>query len=301
MRTEKMSGLWVATCTPLAADRSVDVPALVRHCRMLFEAGCDGVALFGTSGEGPAFSVRERIAALEGVLTAGIAPERVITGTGCVAVPDAVELTRHALRCDIAAAMLLPSFFVKGQGDAEVENGVAAVIDGVNDPKLRLVLYHIPSWSAVEVGIPAVKALRRRFGDVVAGIKDSSGDWAHFETYLAAVPELKLFVGSETQFGKALTRGAAGTICGLGNVAPRAMAAIKAGGASAAAAQREIEALVGFYDTHSFLPTVKTMLAELTGERGWRRLRAPLVEPGAAEAAIIAAATRDLLQKAKAA
>jgi 4-hydroxy-tetrahydrodipicolinate synthase len=301
MRDHLLRGLWVAALTPLAADRTVDVPAFARHCRWLIEQGCDGVALFGTSGEGPHFTVRERIAALEGVLAAGVAPERVVVGTGCVAIPDAVELTRHAVGCDVAAAMLLPTFFVKKQRDAEVEAGIAAVVEAVNDPRLRLVLYHIPSWSAVEIGIPAVKALRRRFGAVIAGIKDSSGDWSHFETYLDAVPELRLFTGSEHDFGKALARGAAGTICGLGNVAPRTMAAIKAGGAGAAAAQREIESLVAFYDSHSFLPTVKAMLATLTGEPGWRRLRPPLVEPDAAETAEIAAATRTLLQTPKAA
>ena len=301
MRDQLLRGLWVAALTPLAADRSVDVPAFAKHCRWLIDCGCDGVALFGTSGEGPHFTVRERIAALEGVLKAGIPPERVVVGTGCVAIPDAVELTRHALGCDIAAAMLLPTFFVKKQGDAEVEAGIAAVVEAAADPRLRLIVYHIPSWSAVEIGIGAVKALRRRFGEVIAGIKDSSGDWAHFETYLAAVPELRLFTGSEAHFAKALARGAAGTICGLGNVAPRTMAALKAGGAGAAGAQREIEAICGFYDAHSFLPTVKTMLATLTGEPGWRRLRPPLVEPDAAETAAIVAATRELLQKAKAA
>lgn len=301
MNTDRLRGLWVAALTPLAADGSVDVPALARHCRWLFDAGVDGAAVFGTSGEGPHFTARERMAALDGLLKAGIAPERLVTGTGASAVPDAVELSRHALGCGIAAAMLLPTFFVKNQGDAEVERGVASVVEGVNDARLRLVLYHIPSWSAVEVGIPAVKALRRRFGAQIAGIKDSSGDWAHFETYLAAVPELTLFTGSERYFANALARGAAGTICGLGNVAPRAMAAIKAGGAAGAAGQREIEAVCAFYATHSFLPTVKAMMAELSGEPGWRRLRPPLVEPGAAERATIAAATRDLLKPAKAA
>ena len=301
MNTDKLRGLWVAALTPLAADGSVDVPALARHCRRLFDSGCDGVAIFGTSGEGPHFAVRERMVALDGLLAAGIAPERLVAGTGCVAVPDAIELSRHAVRAGIAAALMLPTFFVKNQGDAEVERGVAAVVEGVDDPRLRLVLYHIPSWSAVEVGIPAVKALRRRFGETIFGIKDSSADWPHFQRYLAEVPELSLFVGAELQFARAVAGGGAGTICGLGNVAPRAMAAIKAGGAAGEAGQRDMEALCAFYATHPFLPTVKAMMAELSGEPGWRRLRPPLVEPGAAECATIAAATTKLLRPAKAA
>ena len=52
--------------------------------------------------------VRERMEAVDGLLKAGIPGERIVVGTGCAAVPDAVELTRHAIASDVAAAMVLP-------------------------------------------------------------------------------------------------------------------------------------------------------------------------------------------------
>ena len=47
--------------------------------------GCDGVALLGTTGEANSFSASERKALLEATVAAGIAPERLLPGTGVAA------------------------------------------------------------------------------------------------------------------------------------------------------------------------------------------------------------------------
>lgn len=301
MRSELLRGLWVASLTPLAADGSIDTGILARHCKSLIADGCDGVALFGTTGEGQSFSVRERIDALEAVLKAGVPRERIVVGTGCAAAPDAIELTRHALGTDIAAAMLLPAFFWKGQSADDVTASVSAVLDGVNDPSLRVILYHIPQVSAVSIDVPTVAALRKRYGAVIAGIKDSSADFTHFDLAFSAFPDMLHFVGAEPQFGRVLDVGGAGTICGLGNVAPKLMSQIKDKRGAATVAQRDIEALCRYFAGRSFLPVVKSMLATLSGDAGWRRARAPMRPVSDAAAAEIAAFVQQLLGARKAA
>mgnify|MGYP000487924229 CR=1 FL=1 len=295
MRTEKLRGFWVATLTPLTADGRIDTGLLAGHAKSLMEQGCDGVALFGTTGEGQSFSVRERIDAVDAVLKAGVTGERIVVGTGCAAVPDAIELTRHALGADVAAAMILPPFFWKGQTQAEVAHGIGSVVDGVNDPRLRTILYHIPQVSAVSIDTAAIELLRKRFGAVIAGIKDSSGDWMHFDCAFTAVPDMLHFVGAEAQFARALEVGGAGTICGLGNLVPGVMARLRDRRGAAADAQREIEGLCRFFTTRPFLATAKAMLAAMTGEPAWRRTRAPLLPVSDAAAVEIAALARDLL------
>ena len=54
---------------------------------MLLTAGSDGIALFGTTGEGPEFSVRDRSATLEAVVTAGMPARRLIVSTTALAHP----------------------------------------------------------------------------------------------------------------------------------------------------------------------------------------------------------------------
>ena len=293
MRTEKLRGLWVASLTPLAADGRIDTGLFASHCRWLFSRGVDGVAVFGTTGEGQSFSVRERIDAVDGLLRAGIPGDRIVVGTGCAAVPDAVELTRHALTSDIAAAMILPPFFWKGQDDAAVAHGIGGVIEGVNDARLRAILYHIPQVSAVSINTGAIALLRQRFGDVVAGIKDSSADYTHFDAAFTAFPQMLHFVGAEPQLARVLEVGGAGTICGLGNVVPSIMARLRDGRGAAKDAQREIEAFCRFFIGRPFLQATRAMLAQLSGEPAWLRTRAPLVAFDADQAAAISAALRD--------
>ena len=78
-------GLWVAVATPLDPAGAVDRDALVKHCQWLLANNCDGLALFGTTGEGPSFSASERLAAAEAVLQAGIPATQISLGTGCPA------------------------------------------------------------------------------------------------------------------------------------------------------------------------------------------------------------------------
>src|SRR5260221_12397640 len=67
-------GLWCALLTPLDASGGVDHDLLVAHARSLQRQGVDGVAPFGTTGEGQSFSVAERVAGVEALLTAGGSP-----------------------------------------------------------------------------------------------------------------------------------------------------------------------------------------------------------------------------------
>ena len=67
-------GFWVATATPLDATGQIDTALLGDHARSVFAHGCDGVVLFGTTGEGTSFSAAERIAVVQALLDQGIAP-----------------------------------------------------------------------------------------------------------------------------------------------------------------------------------------------------------------------------------
>ncbi|MBI3711095.1 MAG: dihydrodipicolinate synthase family protein [Proteobacteria bacterium] len=296
MHADRVRGLWVATLTPIDGAGQIDAARLAQHCRALLMAGCDGVTLFGTTGEGQSFSVAERIAALDAVLAAGIAPERVVVGTGATALPDAVELTRHAVRCDVAATLLLPPFYFKDVADAGVVAAVGNVVEAAGDPGVRIFLYHIPSMSAVPISPAAAAELRRRYGPAIAGIKDSSLDWATFARFRAHLPDLAILVGDETLLVRALNEGGAGTICGLSNVAPALIRALcdRRGAAETAKSQREIERLVKLFAGRPFVATLKTIMAEISGDPTWLAVRAPLVAASEAERRAIVEAWRGL-------
>ena len=134
--------------SPFRADASLNVPAFVAHCKQLVADGA-GLAISGTNSEACSETLSERMALVDAVIDAGIAPERILVGTGCCAIDDAVTLTRHALELGCAGALVLPPFFFKNVPEAGVFAYYRQLIERVNNPTLRIVLYHIPAVSGV--------------------------------------------------------------------------------------------------------------------------------------------------------
>ena len=244
--TEAIRGFWVASATPLAADGSVDSARLAAHAKQLFSKGVDGVVLFGTTGEGTSFNVGERVATIEAMLKAGVAPERIGIGGG------------------------FPAISVTPEG---IEDAFAAIIDGVADDRLRASLYHIPQVSGVAIPTKVAANLRKRYGKQVAGLKDSSGDFKQFQAFRAAAPELAITVGNEPDIARAIAAGGAGTICGMANIVPELVKGMFDGKDVEARMQAAADAVV---KTPSLVATLKAILAAQTGDTGWLRVRPPL-------------------------
>ena len=101
--TTAYRGIWPALLTPLTETLDIDV-ALRAPRAPLLDAGCTGVTPFGTTGEGPSFTVAERRAAIDGLIAGGVPAEPHPGLDQCAALPDAVELTRHAVDVGASAA-----------------------------------------------------------------------------------------------------------------------------------------------------------------------------------------------------
>ncbi|MCK1744188.1 dihydrodipicolinate synthase family protein [Bradyrhizobium sp. 139] len=279
--TEAIRGFWVASATPLATDGSVDSAKLAAHAKQLFGKGVDGVVLFGTTGEGTSFSVAERVATIEAVLKAGVAPERIGIGGGFPAITDSIALTRTMLGLGLRHVLLLPPYFDRSVTPEGIEDAFAAIIDGVADDRLRASLYHIPQVSGVAIPTSVAANLRKRYGKVVAGLKDSSGDFKQFLAFRDAAPELAITVGNEADITRAIAAGGAGTICGMANVVPELVKGMVEGKDVEARMQAAIGVVL---NTPSFLATLKAILAAQTGDAAWLCVRPPLraVSDGAA-------------------
>ncbi|MCK1425165.1 dihydrodipicolinate synthase family protein [Bradyrhizobium sp. 180] len=270
---EAIRGFWVASVTPLATDGSVDSTKLAAHAKQLFSRGIDGVVLFGTTGEGTSFTAAERIATIEAVLKAGVAPERIGIGGGFPAITDGIALTRAVLGLGLRHVLLLPPYFDRNVTPEGIEDAFAAIIDGVGDDRLRASLYHIPQVSGVAIPTSVAANLRKRYGKVVAGLKDSSGDFKEFQAFRNAAPDLAITVGNEADIARAIAAGGAGTICGMANVVPELVKAMVDGKDVEARMQAAIDVVD---KTPSLVATLKAILAAQTGDASWLRVRPPL-------------------------
>ncbi len=283
--SEMITGLWAAMATPLDAEGKVDHPALVRHGQFLTENGCDGLVPFGTTGEGTSFSAREKLAAVEALLNSGVPCDRIALGTGCPAIPDTISLTRDAMGLGLVHAMILPPYYYRDVGEQGIEDAFAQVIDGVGSDRLRVCAYHIPQVSGVPTPAAALGRLRRRYGRIMAGVKDSTGDFDSFLAFRREAPEIGALVGAEVLIARARDEGGVGTICGMVNLVPHLVRAMMQGHAGTEAMQAACAALEA-----PFIPTMKAVLAAQTGDAAWRNVRAPFRPADPARAARIAAA-----------
>jgi 4-hydroxy-tetrahydrodipicolinate synthase len=278
--TVPYTGLWPAMLTPLNAALAIDIAAFAAHARALLDAGCTGVTPFGTTGEGPSFSVAERQAALDGLIAGGVPAARILASTSCAALPDTVALTRHAVRAGVPACLVMPPFFLKGVPDAGIVDFYAQLIAAVDDRRLRIVLYHIPQVSGVALSHGVIAALLERFPGVVIGLKDSGCQReASLAFAQAFMPPLQVWVGNEPDLQALAARGALGAVSGVGNIAPRLVQRLLQGAASpsAAADQADVQALLAILGGYGLTAAFKSTMALLTGHDGWRRVRAPLV------------------------
>jgi 4-hydroxy-tetrahydrodipicolinate synthase len=271
--TGAIRGFWVASPTPLTVEGTVDHARLASHALDLFNKGIDGVVLFGTTGEGTSFNVAERIATVEALLKAGVAAARIGLGGGFPAVTDSIALARSALSLGLNHVLILPPYFDRSVTPAGIEDAFAAIFDSVADDRLRATLYHIPQVSGVGVPVAVAANLRKRYGGLVAGLKDSSADFRQFQAFRAAAPELAITVGNEVDISRAIAAGGAGTICGMGNVAPALVQAMIDGAGAEARMQAAIDVVAS---GPSFPSTLKAILAAQTGDAGWQRVRPPL-------------------------
>jgi len=270
-------GLWCAMLTPLARDGGVDPARFARHAHWLLAHGVDGVAPFGTTGEGQSFSVAERAGGLEALLAGAVAADRIIAATGAAALTDTIALTRHSVQSGCTRCLVLPPFFFNDVSDDGLYAWYARLIEAVADPRLRLFLYHIPQVSGTALSVDLVARLAAAFPGVIAGVKDSAGDWANTSALLARAPQLAILVGHEPHLPRLIRAGGAGTICGVANVFPALVRALMSPDVTVADEER-IATFIEIAFRQPFLPAFKSIVAERTGDPGWRAVRPPLVD-----------------------
>lgn len=281
MNTDKTQkgGIYSPVVTPFRADLAPDGERLVRHCRWLLSQGV-GLAVFGTNSEANSMSVKEKMGLLDDLAKAGIAPDRMMPGTGCCALTDTVELTRHALSHGIHDVLMLPPFYYKGVSDDGLFASYSEVIQRVADPGLRIYLYHIPPVSQVPLSIPLIQRLLDAYPGVIAGIKDSSGDWSNTQAMLRSVqsPDFNVYAGSESFLLATLRGGGAGCITATGNVNPAAIVHLFETWQHDDADQQQaaLNAVRQAFQQFSMIPALKAAVASYGDDPEWSRVRPPL-------------------------
>ena len=281
-KAQRIEGVLSPVVTPFRKDYAPDAERFVRHCRWLLKSGCSGLAVFGTNSEANSMSVPEKRRLLEALVAGGVPAAALMPGTGHSALSDSIEMTRAAVQLGCAGVLMLPPFYYKGVSDEGLYRNFAEVIERVGDERLRLYLYHIPPVSQVAITFGLIEKLLSKYPGIVAGVKDSSGDWANTKAMLDnyARHGFDVFAGSETFLLDNMRNGGKGCITATGNVNPGPIDQVFRNWRSADAdkLQAGISATRKIVQKQPMIPALKAIVAHFGNDPQWKTCRPPLVE-----------------------
>ena len=207
--------------TPFLATGEVDHEGLRTLIRWQLDNGSHGISLGGSTGEPGAQTTAERAAAMT------VAAEEIagrvpfLPGTGSAKLDETLELTAHAEKLGADIALVITPYYARPTQDALYAwySTVAREF-----PSLPIVIYNVPSRTAVDITPDTVYRLRRDHDNVV-GIKETTKDFEHFSQVLARCGrDFLMWSGIELLCLPLLALGGCGFVSALANLAPRAVA-----------------------------------------------------------------------------
>ena len=230
---QSLGGAIAPVTTPFDPDSgNLDRPGLERNIRAHLAAGLNGVVVSGSTGEAALLEERERALLVDWARPLVPGDRWLIAGTGGESTRLTIERTRYAAQRGADAVLVVaPHYYgAAAMTEAALDNHFRRVADGSSVP---VILYNIPKYAHFKLSPELVSALASH-GNII-GIKDSSGDLALLESYIAGSqgPDFSVLTGNGTQVVDAIERGARGGILAVsvftGELVPRTVAAALSG------------------------------------------------------------------------
>lgn len=279
--TQSRFGLSVALATPFTDKGAIDFARMASHARWCLSNGCDSITVFGTTGEGASVGVAGRHQTYGALKGAGLAfRTQVLSGVAGASVHESLEQAVAAYDADCRGLLLAPPFYFKGVSDDGLFAWFAKLFDALGARARDVILYHIPSVTAVDISPALVARLRKSHPGVVIGVKDSSGDADNTARLLAEHGDLAILVGDERQLAAAVRKGAQGSICGVANALPQLLRPLAHAGTDDPRVNAIVDAVVAL----PVIPAVKALVAHVHRDPAWLAVRPPLdaIDAGAA-------------------
>jgi 4-hydroxy-tetrahydrodipicolinate synthase len=286
-------GLSCALALPLQPDSSIDFSRLSQHARRSFDGGCASITVFGTTGEGASVSLNEREQVLETLSTAGIPLQQVLGGVAAVSTGDAAQQARLLIEGDCRGILLAPPFYFKNVSDEGLYRWFSQLFSQIGSQLHNVFLYHIPSVTQAPLSVELIGRLKTAFPEVIAGVKDSGGDWTYTERLLRTHPDLVILIGDERHLAAGLRLGAQGAISGLANLFPERLARLIESKQDDPSVIELVNEVLQFPVTSA----VKALLAHRLNDPAWLTMRPPLVALTKSEAELLADTYRRLFEK----
>ena len=212
-------GSIVALVTPMHSNGEIDWDALVRLLDWHIDSGTDAIVIAGTTGESAVLDEAEYQALLETSIAHIAGRCRLIAGCGSPATAFTIKKVQLAKKLGACAALVVTPYYNRPE-----QSGLVAHYRAISDAcDLPLVLYNVPTRTAVDLNIDSVAKLYRR--DNIVALKEANAAPGRMTELVSRFgAELDILSGDDATAIESLFAGAVGVISVVNNVAPRAFA-----------------------------------------------------------------------------
>jgi len=273
----RLGPMLTAMLTPFDAAGDVDFERAAHLARHLVDEGSTGLVVSGTTGESPTLDDDEKLALFAAVRGAVGESAAVVAGVGGNDTRHSVALARATASLGVDALLAVVPYYNKPTQDGMVRH-FGALAEAT---PLPIVIYNIPGRTGANM-LPATLLELASRHPTIAGVKESSGDFAQFSAILRdRAPGFGFWCGDDHLFLPSLALGGDGVISVAAHLCARdyvqLVAAFRRGAAAEAAAihLRLAELVATLFATSSPIP-IKWAMNELGFELG--PCRSPLGE-----------------------
>ncbi|MCT7376555.1 dihydrodipicolinate synthase family protein [Chelativorans salis] len=214
------SGVLPAVTTKFTSEDALDHKEMERCFGLLMDAGCDGLIVAGSLGEGPMLSHEEKLQVLK--TAQGVAGGKPMLMTvNEAATRDGAELARRAAAAGADGLMIVPSPIYHTDDRETVATLKAVAAAG----GLPVMIYSNRIAYRVDVTVPVMEALA---GDeLFVAVKESCDDIRRTTDIINAFGDrFAVLTGVDNLAFEALAAGAVGWVAGLVTAFPRETVAV---------------------------------------------------------------------------
>ena len=266
-------GLSVAIATPFDKKNKIELSEFRNHISYLLKYNIKSFTFFGTTGEGPSISLKEKIKSLEYLLSHELKTKQTYVSIIQSSYKTAKLEIENYNKLGIKNFLVSPPFFFKELHKDALESWFTNLFNSISNQN-SILLYNIPQITKIRIDAELIRRLQDQFSDnFVKGVKDSSGDIEQTYKFLKH-NSIVTTVGDERLIAKVLKLGGDGSICGLSNIYPKEILDIIENKQENPSINKIVNKILNF----PVVPAIKTLLYLKTKNKIWLNVRPPLIK-----------------------
>ena len=266
-------GLSVAIATPFDKKNKIELSEFRNHISYLLKYNIKSFTFFGTTGEGPSISLKEKIKSLEYLLSHELKTKQTYVSIIQSSYKTAKLEIENYNKLGIKNFLVSPPFFFKELHKDALESWFTNLFNSISNQN-SILLYNIPQITKIRIDAKLIRRLQDKFSEnFVIGVKDSSGDIEQTNKFLKH-NSIVTTVGDERLIAKVLKLGGDGSICGLSNIYPKEILDVIENKQENPSINKIVNKILNF----PVVPAIKTLLYLKTNNKIWLNVRPPLIK-----------------------